>query len=34
MIINSDKPIVALGDVIAGAFPGDTDLMYEGVAGR
>jgi len=34
MIIDSDKPIVALGDVIAGAYPGDTDLMYEGIAGQ
>ncbi len=33
LVIDSDKPIVALGDVIAGAYPGDTDLMYEGVAG-
>ncbi len=33
MVIDSDKPIVALGDVIAGDYPGDTDLMYEGVPG-
>ena len=33
MIIDSDKPIVAIGDVVAGAYPGDTDLMYEGIAG-
>ncbi|MGA2284968.1 MAG: hypothetical protein ABSG55_01695 [Dehalococcoidia bacterium] len=32
MIIDSDKPIVAVGDVIAGSYPGDTDLMYEGIA--
>ncbi len=31
MVITSDKPIVALADVIAGAYPGDTDLMYDGV---
>jgi hypothetical protein len=33
MIIDSDKPIVAVADVIAGAYPGDTDLMYDGIAG-
>jgi hypothetical protein len=33
MVLESDRPIVALGNVIAGNFPGDTDLMYNGVAG-
>jgi hypothetical protein len=33
MVLESDRPIVALGNVIAGSFPGDTDLMYNGVAG-
>lgn len=33
MVIESDRPIVALGNVTTGVFPGDTDLMYEGVVG-
>jgi len=33
MVIDSDRPIVALGNVTAGPFPGDTDLMYEGIVG-
>lgn len=33
MIIESDRPIVALGNVTAGPFQGDPDLMYEGVVG-
>ena len=31
MIIESDRPIVALGDDTVGPFGGDPDLMYEGV---
>jgi hypothetical protein len=33
MVIESDKPIVAVADVVAGIYWGDTDLMYEGVVG-
>jgi hypothetical protein len=31
MIIESDRPIVALGNVTTGPFGGDPDFMYEGV---
>jgi len=34
MVIESDRPIVALGNVTTGSFPGDSDLMYEGVVAR
>jgi len=30
-IIESDRPIVALGNVTAGAYAGDTELIYNGV---
>ena len=33
MVIESDRPIVALGNVTTGPYPGDSDLMYEGVTG-
>ena len=33
MVIESDRPIVALGNVTAGYFQGDADFMYEGVLG-
>jgi hypothetical protein len=32
-ILESDRPIVALGDVTVGNSPGDMDLMYNGVVG-
>jgi hypothetical protein len=32
-VLESDRPIIALGDVITGNFAGDTDLMYDGVSG-
>jgi hypothetical protein len=32
MVIESDRPIVALGDVTTGNFGGDPNLMYEGVS--
>jgi len=33
VVLESDRPIIALGDVVAGTFPGDTDFMYNGVSG-
>jgi hypothetical protein len=32
MVVESDRPIVALADVTVGNFGGDPDLMYEGVS--
>jgi hypothetical protein len=32
-VLESDRPIVALGDVVAGSFAGDPDIMYNGVPG-
>lgn len=34
MVIDSDRPIVALGNVTTGYFGGDPDFMYEGVVGQ
>jgi hypothetical protein len=33
VVLESDRPIIALGDVVTGNFAGDTDLMYNGVSG-
>jgi hypothetical protein len=33
VVLESDRPIVALGDVVTGNFAGDTDIMYNGVSG-
>lgn len=33
VVLESDSPIIALGDVVTGNFAGDHDLMYNGVSG-